>query len=187
MNDLLQKRFIEYEKAQDSAEHYNTMCWTLTSLLLAFSISIVSILFNSLNNPNPTIYFKIILFGGGLFSLIYFNFLIEKANAIKEIKYHLCKKIESRHLFLGQNLLTEELDSFFKKRGIYFIRRAVFVLLIVYLGLLACEMLAYFHNLLIIIILSLFIIADFCGLIIAIFLRPDKKVKKIKKDIDKLI
>ena len=44
---LSEKVSLEYQKAQDSAEHYNTMIWALTPVLLGFSIYILYLIYSN--------------------------------------------------------------------------------------------------------------------------------------------
>lgn len=91
-NNLLQERLVEYEKAQDSAEHYNTMVWTLVSIGIGFSLTILYKVWTvTLNDFRGTFMLYI-----GFFSLFYFGFLIESANEKRTMKYKICQEIEKR-------------------------------------------------------------------------------------------
>ncbi len=79
----------EYEKAQDSAEHYNTIMWTLTPVLMGLSIYILYLVFSEDYNPN----LKIGLLFIGAISLFYFSFVIETAHEKKKLKYGICKEL----------------------------------------------------------------------------------------------
>ncbi len=90
---------IEYQKAQDSAEHHNTMIWTLMSLGIALSLWILHISWTR-KDLDP-LYSLIILFFGA-YILFYFSYLIEKANKIKKLKYDICKDIEDEFDFFAK-------------------------------------------------------------------------------------
>mgnify|MGYP001603190727 CR=1 FL=1 len=105
MKDIKNKSALEYQKAQDSAEHYNTMIWTLISVLLGFSLIILyRVNTDSINNQ-----IKVVLLSIGTLSFLYFSFLIESANEKKLHKYKICKIIEKKYGFQGQNLGLENL------------------------------------------------------------------------------
>ena len=89
---------VEYEKAQDSAEHYDTMVWTLISVGMGFSILILKTALLDINKENLYLIepfpFLSLLFFLGAATLIYFGHLIEGANEKRNFKYNICKKIE---------------------------------------------------------------------------------------------
>ncbi len=131
IEEVPEKVLIEYQKAQDSAEHYNTMIWILTPVLLGFSISILYLIFS--NNYNPIFNIFLLIFGS--FSLFYFSLLIESANEKKLHKYRICKKIEKDYKFYGNNRGIERLylakNIIFN--GMTLLRIAKIVLLFVYI------------------------------------------------------
>ena len=107
---------VEYQKAQDSAEHYNTMTWTLISILFAFSLLILRTILLDINSSGWqfsllgkwTVINGILLIG--TLSWIYFVYLIEGANQKKKLKYLICQEIEKKNKeFLGQILGTKYL------------------------------------------------------------------------------
>ena len=100
-----EKVSLEYQKAQDSAEHYNTMIWTLISVGVGLSLTILYIIQSQEQDPLLELVMSFI----GLFVLFYFSYLIESANEKKKWKYHICKKIERENNFIGQNIKTENL------------------------------------------------------------------------------
>lgn len=120
-----------YQKAQDSAEHYNTMIWTLTSVLLAFSITILYLV----STNNYAILLNIILLLFGFFSLFYFSTLIELANETKCHNYDICKKIETEYGLRKNHSLVDKLPIHkeLKKRGMKLLRIAKKVLYLLYL------------------------------------------------------
>ncbi|MEK6844604.1 MAG: hypothetical protein AABX83_04235 [Nanoarchaeota archaeon] len=113
---ISEEQMLEYEKAQDSAEHYNTMVWTLISLILAFSLLIIKTILLDINSSGWTFHLigKWTIISGilliGTLSWMYFGYLIEGANQKKKWKYIICQEIEKRNKkFLGQNLGTKYL------------------------------------------------------------------------------
>jgi len=104
------KILLEYQKSQDSAEHFNNMIWHLTSLLVGFSIIALYIYFKDFPNKDiittkETLRHLILI--AGTISTFYVSYLIESSNSKKILKYEICKTIEKRYDFIGQNLLTE--------------------------------------------------------------------------------
>lgn len=123
--------YLEYQKAQDSAEYYNTMIWTLVSLVLGFSISIFYLVLkdNVEKLGDPT---SIILLGAGSLVLVCFSILVEGANDKKILKYSICKEIENKLGFIGQNLLTAHKNIFTTGLGMKNLRRGKLLLLVLY-------------------------------------------------------
>ncbi len=118
---------VEYQQSQNSAEHYNNMGWTLVSVLLGFSITSLYIYFNS-----QEWFLKYLALMGGIFSVLYFGILIEKADKIKNINYKICKDIEKDENFRYR---PHNQTKNIPKVGTYFIRIAEIMLLLTYLGL----------------------------------------------------
>lgn len=95
----------EYEKAQDSAEHYNQMIWILIPAFFGFVFYIVAN-YDSLKIP--------FLDQPGLimvasFALFFMGILVEGAHAKVLLKYNICKTIEKQMKFIGQNSLVDNL------------------------------------------------------------------------------
>jgi len=93
--------FLEYQKAQDSAEHHDRMAWFTSSVLVVASIY----LFGSLLSIMYEAELFLILFGCGIgFLLIFINMIIfYGAQEIKVKKYRLCKKIEEQFNSILEN------------------------------------------------------------------------------------
>lgn len=127
------KILVEYQKAQDSAEHYDTMIWIMIPILLGFSISILYLVFYPSEFILP-INLKLVLLIFGGFSLFYFGFLIESANQKKQYKYSICKDIEKKYKFIFKqhrnvdNLFLSKVDY----KGNNIMRAARFILYILY-------------------------------------------------------
>ncbi len=94
-----------YEKSQDSAEHYNTMTWTLMSILLGFSLYILKLVWMEQNK----VQLELMALYFGIGGLIYFSYLIESANEKKLLKYYICKYIKERYKLIKQNQLVDRL------------------------------------------------------------------------------
>ncbi|HLD12715.1 MAG TPA: hypothetical protein VJB87_03930 [Candidatus Nanoarchaeia archaeon] len=128
-----------YEKAQDSAEHYNTMTWSLISILLVGSLTIFYSAFEIVRTP----FIRFIFFSGGLFILIYFHHLFIRADIIRLFNYKVCQKIEENYFSLTmkklkfQPLLHSTLankilkDSLFS--GIHYILIGLFIITILFM------------------------------------------------------
>lgn len=97
--DKEEKILIEYQKAQDSAEHYNTIVWTLMSVGIGLSLIILYKVHSQEQNP----LLEMIMLFVGMFVLFYFSYLIESATERKMWKYYVCQRIEWENGFIGQN------------------------------------------------------------------------------------
>jgi hypothetical protein len=102
----------EYQKAQDSAEHYNTMVWTLFAVGVGFALIMLKVtlldLKEEMNLLVEVLTLKSLILFLGAASLTYFGSLIRGADQKKHFKYEICKKIELENKnFIGQNLGTE--------------------------------------------------------------------------------
>ena len=124
-----EKRMIEYQKAQDSAEHYNTMMWTLMALGIVGSLTILHIFWTN----RPEITYSLMMLFVGVFVLFYFSYLIEGAHEKKKWKYKICKDIERDYGFLGQNLHIDNLPVSRSKFCIKIFRAMKFTLFLLYL------------------------------------------------------
>jgi len=84
---------VEYQKAQDSAEHHDKLVWTTTSIILSGMLILIGfILENLFKTPRiPILFFTGIL---GI-SLAIFLIVLQKGfREIKRQKYNRCKEIE---------------------------------------------------------------------------------------------
>lgn len=125
---LPDKVSLEYQKAQDSAEHYNTMIWTLISVGIALSLVILyKVLSEDLGHL-----LELTLVFIGTFTLFYFSYLIETANERKNFKYGICKKIEESYGFMGQNKGVESLPISSNEKGMYMLRWIKLMLFCIY-------------------------------------------------------
>lgn len=121
-------RLVEYQKAQDSAEHHNTIMWTLINVGIGFSLTILYLVWTQSLN----ILTKLVFLFTGTFVLFYFSFIIEKTNETKNLKYNICKRIEKDYNFIGQNRLTENLKVSKMFKGMLIFRSMKILLWIFY-------------------------------------------------------
>lgn len=151
---ILEETMIEYEKAQDSAEHYNTMTWTLTSIILVFSLIILKTILLDINSSGWQFSFigKWTIISGmlliGSVSWIYFGVLIEGANQKKKLKYFICQDLERKNKnFLGQNLGTKYLPFTKYEMGLkaFIFIKVFFMTIFLFLSFLVCIK-AYYSN-----------------------------------------
>jgi hypothetical protein len=49
----LQALFLEYDKAQDSAQHHDTLLWTSVSFIFGGMLVLLGFVLNSLDTPGP--------------------------------------------------------------------------------------------------------------------------------------
>ena len=119
-----------YEKAQDSAEHHNTMIWVLMPIALSFWLYMLKILFLERTLEGPY-WVPFVILSFAVSSMVIFSSLIESANEKKMLKYELCKAIERAYNLIRQHEITEKLDYSIKS-GIYVFRVTEFVLFMSY-------------------------------------------------------
>ena len=145
-NKLNEMQMLEYEKAQDSAEHYNIMVWTLISIIFAFSLLILRTILLDINSSGWTFSLvgKFTVINGllliGTLSWVYFGYLIEGADEKKKWKHFICQEIEKRNKdFFGQNLGVEHLPFAKNKFGLTFfiITKNVFIIFFLFISILA--------------------------------------------------
>lgn len=170
-----EKDMIEYQKSQDSAEHFNTMIWILIPIFISIMGSILSY---SYINTYPDIKngeLITIILGIGLFTLTYFIVIIDGANNKKILKYNICKSIEQKYNFIGQNKLVEKLPNIIPGMNIF--RIGIYLILLFYFVLLI-KKLFYPSNVIEHFVLQLFIIGVIVLVIINLLLqyRDNKKI-----------
>ncbi len=127
----------EYQKAQDSAEHYNTMTWTLISVGIGFSLLLLKSALFDVEGAGELLIDKLtlqsLIFFLGSTTLMYFGMLVYGANQKKIFKYKICQKIElENENFIGQNLGTQYLPLTKQKWGIGLFVTAKQVLLLIF-------------------------------------------------------
>jgi hypothetical protein len=94
---------LEYEKAQDSAEHHNQMAWVVSSLFILTSLT----LFGEIIANIEKLSFSILSLGVfiGIFLIIVNGILFFSSQKTKIKKYEICKGIERK---INKQLFTEE-------------------------------------------------------------------------------
>ena len=127
---------LEYEKTQDSAEHYNTMTWTLIAVGIGFSLLLLKFTLLDLLEEN---FFNVnnyslqnLAISIGLFVILYFRNLVEGASEKKVFKYGICKIIEKENNFYGQNSEIDNLLISGKHDGIKFFRTSLLILVLLF-------------------------------------------------------
>ncbi len=126
------RRMIEYRTARDSANHYNTLIWTLVSLGIASSLIILYKFWA--NRPESNLGSMMLFIGA--FILYYFSFIIESTNARKVLNYKICEKIEKEYDFIIKNKLKKlplEKFNYFEGPGINVLRIMKIVLFFIYI------------------------------------------------------
>jgi len=107
-DDKLKILLTEYQKSQDSAQHFDNLIWTSAGISFA---AIGGIIISSLES---TTYIKIALFVSGIIILIFESVFISIFKQYKNLKYKRCKLIEKKlenndlkHIETMQHNLTE--------------------------------------------------------------------------------
>ena len=121
----------EYEKAQDSAEHHNSLMWNLIYIGIGLSLFILYIF---LKGEIPSQLIRLFLVFGAIV-LAYFSFIIHKSNIIKFQKYRICKEIEEKYKgkFNGQHRKIEE-DNIISHLALFLIKSTIFYAYIIAIG-----------------------------------------------------
>lgn len=99
---------IEYQKAQDSAEHHDNLVWNITALNWIGSAVLMGFVLSGIGS-SPTLSQKI-----ALFSLAIVGFLLSclvwrwarQVGAMRNLKYRRCKEIEAE-LGMRQHTFSE--------------------------------------------------------------------------------
>ena len=102
-NDFLK---IEYQKAQDSAEHHTNLGWTVISITCAGSLVLLGLVLNNITKSDITI-ILIVLAVLGIVLSITMNLTDRKLGRVARQKYERCRCLEE--LFQGKQ--HQELHS----------------------------------------------------------------------------
>ena len=98
-----QSVLVEYQQAQNSAEHHNTIIWIFTPVIFTLALWVLYVVFWPDFSSLPSAIKIMILFLGSL-AIMYFSKIIESAHATKYYKYNICKYIERTYPdFIGQH------------------------------------------------------------------------------------
>jgi hypothetical protein len=84
---------IEYQKAQDSAEHHDSLLWTVTSIIWAGNLVLLGLVLVSIKNKDLRIILTFLSVFGILLVVSMFLFAI-LFSYIKRQKYKRCKDLE---------------------------------------------------------------------------------------------
>jgi hypothetical protein len=168
--DLPNYVLTEYEKAQDSAEHHNTIMWNLIYIGIGLSLFILY----KVHTENYPIEGEMLAFGAVI--LAYFSYIIFRSNKNKYIKYKVCKEIEEKNkILLGQH----------KKAGLnafsYFILNSIIsgIFLAYFYSILSTSYQRFAWLILIFIFFQIFYVINY--LYITLKNEKTKKVKESRK------
>lgn len=84
---------VEYEKAQDSAQHHDTLVWTVVSFIFSGMLVLLGFVVSSLDKPQ----LKDVLYavsGLGVLVTLAAILIALQFNSIKRFKYERCREIE---------------------------------------------------------------------------------------------
>ena len=125
---------VEYQKAQDSAQHHDSLIWTSGGILWGASLVLIALVVGGLHERRPTALFV----GISLFAMLLQGFhwiMAETYNAVKNRKYERCREIEAKiNEEKTQHLMKTHLhenEKYPKKRFTYWYRAVA----VAYLGL----------------------------------------------------
>lgn len=170
---------IEYKKSQDSAEHYNTLSWTISSIflaglftligyLLSFSESLKSNELKILNTLGLTASDALAFFG--MLTAVLLLIFIWQHREIRNKKYNRCKNIEeyikiNNKQIMNQHTNVDKINKwYFNIKGIYMLSVLIGLIIILFFLLLSST-----HMQLIIFYILISIIA--VGMIISLLLK----------------
>jgi hypothetical protein len=84
---------VEYQKAQDSAQHHASMSWTATSIIWAASLVLIGFVYNNLTDSKLALLLTFICVLGTLLIIIV-NLMVISLEKTMKSKYRRCKEIE---------------------------------------------------------------------------------------------
>ena len=95
---------IEYQKAQDSAEHHDNLLWTVTSIIWAGNLVLLGFVLNNITDPNLRFFLTLLSILGIILvtCMCVFAFLF---TSIRNQKYERCKRLEETLKFTQHNAL----------------------------------------------------------------------------------
>jgi hypothetical protein len=91
--EVLEVLLVEYQAAQESAQHHDNLIWTVTTILWSATLVLFGFVLGSLDKPNlrPILIFLSIL--GIILTIAVWGFALQ-FNSVKRQKYNRCKTIE---------------------------------------------------------------------------------------------
>lgn len=84
---------VEYQAAQESAQHHDNLIWTTTTIIWSVTLILFGFVIDNLNNPNNRIILTFLSILGIFLTAAIFVFVLQ-FNSIKRQKYDRCKAIE---------------------------------------------------------------------------------------------
>ena len=131
---LDERKLVEYQTAQDSAQHHDNLVWTTSGLIWGSSLVLLGFVLDNLSNqPN-----KLFILGLSLLSiLMYIALLIFSCQFadIKRQKYNRCKEIEEELKLKQHSSLKYEGGV---QRVFYIIINSVFIIFWILVMLKVC-------------------------------------------------
>lgn len=89
-----QELLVEYQSAQNSAQHHDSLIWNVTNIFLAASLVLFGFILASFDNHNIDKCILEILSYFGIFVIIYAYSCALHLACIRDQKYERCKEIE---------------------------------------------------------------------------------------------
>ncbi len=86
---------VEYQKAQDSAEHHDSLVWTVTSIIWTGNLVLLGFVLSSLAKPNTQRLLTVPCILGAVLVICVF-ILAVSFGWVKRQKYQRCKSLEER-------------------------------------------------------------------------------------------
>ena len=88
-----QELLVEYQSAQDSAQHHDLLIWTITGVIWGAGLVLIGFVIQNINNPRlklPVISTCIL----AILLLIYLLIMVFQFGSVRNQKYARCKEIE---------------------------------------------------------------------------------------------
>ena len=118
VSKTLDPRLVEYQKAQDSAEHHDNLTWTILGVMLGGMFFLLKYSFEHINDSDfDTKVFILIISMFGIYVCHAQQPVRNRAYKIIKEKYNICRKIE-RQFGMEQHLMIKKITEKGRKKPI---------------------------------------------------------------------
>jgi len=84
---------VEYQAAQDSAQHHDSLVWTVTTILWGGTLALFGFVLGNIDKPNLRLILTFLSILGIAVTIAVWGFALQ-LNSVKRQKYRRCKEIE---------------------------------------------------------------------------------------------
>jgi hypothetical protein len=139
---VLQIRLAEYKAAQQSAQHHDSLLWTVTSIIWAGNLVIMGFIISNIRNACLLLMvIAIYILGIAMICCVYV--FVSQFHSLKKLKYKRCKTIEAKiesefHTDISQHRDVEWSEG--SQKALYSILTILFIITwtVVFLTYLEC-------------------------------------------------